>query len=162
MRFIPVVVAIAIGLLFGLPAAARAEAPDVISKINAEDLADLLTRIGFFTVVDDEGSDKILLPFGFFNRPVKSQVRLQECSADGCGRLVFETWPQLRADPKLANTWNRGVPAGLVKLSVLKDGTIRIDMTVDLEGGVSQQFIEQSAFAFVTLVNQIVPGDGLN
>jgi hypothetical protein len=161
MKFIPVFVAMAIGLLLGPPA--QAQTPSVISKISADDLASLLTGIGLFSVavVTDKG-EKLVIPVDFFNRPVKSAVLLQECAPDGCGRVVFETWPQLRADVKLANTWNRGVPAGLVKISVLKDGTIRLEMSVDLDGGVSRQFIEQSAFAFVTLVDQVIPGDGLN
>jgi hypothetical protein len=162
MKFVSLAVALVLALACASSTTARAEMPSVIAKISAEDLAQLLSRIGLFAVVDEENDEKFVVPFGFFNRPLKSEVRLQECSADGCGRLVFKTWPRLRADLKWTNKWNRAVPLGLVKTSLLPDKTIRIEMTVDLTGGVSPQFIEQSAFAFVTLSDRVFPGNGLN
>jgi hypothetical protein len=162
MKFVPFVVAIVIGLLFGPGRTVHAETPSVISKISAEDLADLLSKVGFFALVDEDNGEKVVIPIGFFNHRTRSEVRLLQCDADGCGRLVFKTWPQLRADLKWTNKWNGGTPNGLIKTSLLKDGTIRVEMTVDLAGGVSREFIEQSAFAFVTLMDRIYPNTGLN
>ncbi len=163
MKFLSsALLAIVLALVIGPARMVQAQAPSAITKITAEDLAELLSKIGFFAVVDEQNGEKVVLPFGFFNRPVKSEVRLQNCGDDGCGRLVFKTWPRLKADLKWTNRWNRGVPTGLVKTSLLKDGQIRLEMTVDLAGGVSRRFIEQSAFAFVTLADRTVPGTGLN
>jgi len=156
------------GSLCGPWGTTQAQTPKIISKINAEDLAALLLKIGFTAGVVDDNGEKVVYPAGFFMGSGTPEVRLQNCSPEGCGRLVFKIATGMRAAKDFegnwgwVNNWNQKIPFGLVKAYVSADNTLHLDMTVDLTGGVSSRFIEQSAYAFVTCVNRIYRGTGLD
>jgi hypothetical protein len=126
----------------------------IIARITAEDLAALLTQAGL--LAEAEGSPGARYVEAHFFNSSTGFVQLKDCVSDGCSRLVFLVWPKLAADPDAVNRWNRRAP-GLVRASLDK-GKLRFDMSVDLAGGVSREHVEQSAFAFVTLVNRAFPG----
>jgi hypothetical protein len=147
-------IAVIAAMCFGADGAVEAQPPAgaavSVSSITAEDLAALLTQAGFLAGVEGRPNARYVEAH-FFNSS-NGVVALKDCTSEGCSRLVFLVWPAMRADLDAVNRWNRRVP-GLVRASV-ENGKLRFDMTVDLSAGVSREYIEQSAFAFVTLVNR--------
>lgn len=149
-------IAVLCAIVLGAPSAVRAQsAPpmgEVIFKITIEDLADLITKSGMYSEIDD--GQKFIVSDAFIYG-WRTHIIPDFCDADGCAGVRFVTWFPVKSDPAWLpwlNAWNLKEP-GLVKGSLQGDH-LRFEMMIYLFKGATRNYIKQSALAYITLVNQ--------
>ena len=142
------------------PAAPKsAGAEEIIDRIKPEELAESLSKVGFHSEVrQTKEGQKFVVSFGFFLSGA-TVIAPDVCDTGGCQQVTFVTWLKPPADYDWITSWHLRMP-GLVQVGLRKaEQDLQFSYTVSLQGGVTRNHIIQSAFAFVTIVNQRFKSD---
>lgn len=148
--------ALLVALVLSAPKPAMAQDADkdeVITRITPEDFVTILNKAGFYSEVKTQDKGGKFIQVGGFFIGGAAGILFDQCEADGgCAIAVFLAYFREKQNDDWLNAWNQRNP-GLVKAS-MQENLLRFDMSVHLFGGVSRNYLKQSAFAFVALVNQ--------
>jgi hypothetical protein len=148
MRAISILAAAGV-LLAALPASAQNAAP--VKRIGIETFAGLLKDKGYKAeVVRKEGSANPFIRTGMNGRRVA--VYFYECKEESCGSYQFRAYYDADAKftPVVANNWNRDKRFGKAYLD--KDKDYNLEWDVDLDGGVTSDYIKATFQRYETVL----------
>lgn len=139
------------GVIALAPAAAAQSKPEILTTITLEGVASALKTAGYRAEIMTTGSPRVRTTMSGYS----VAIYLYSCNAQRCGSIQFyagfEKEPKFT--PRFVNQWNR--EKRYAKAYLDKDSDLAFEYDLQLDGGVTPDFLKEQMSLFERLLSQL-------